>query len=72
MSHQPKTVRMSADRQTAADRVSRAFDWFASLSAASGVVLLVVTVLAMIWANSPLAHYYHDFFHGLEISVKLG
>jgi len=32
--------------------------------AAAGVLLILVAVAAMIVANSPLAHGYHDFFHG--------
>ncbi|MEZ5743385.1 MAG: Na+/H+ antiporter NhaA [Sphingomonadaceae bacterium] len=32
--------------------------------AAGGVILILVAIAAMIVANSPLAHWYHDFFHG--------
>ena len=32
--------------------------------AAAGVLLILVAVAAMLVANSPLAHGYHDLFHG--------
>lgn len=36
---------------------------FMKLEAATGITLLLAMVFAMVWANSPLAHYYHDFVH---------
>jgi len=32
--------------------------------AAAGVILILVAIAAMVAANSPLAHGYHDLFHG--------
>ena len=47
---------------------------FISVEAASGVALLVAAIIALIWANSPLAHYYEALWHlplGLGIAQYL-
>jgi Na+:H+ antiporter, NhaA family len=52
----------------------RAFDTlqrFLHVEAVGGVVLLSATAIALIWANSPFAHSYHDLWH-LSLSVGLG
>lgn len=53
------------------DRIVRPFQEFAHIAASSGVVLLVATVMALIWANSPFAHSYHDFWHS-AFSIGVG
>lgn len=72
MAHSSQKVRLRPASKTPAERVSMTFERFASLSAASGVLLLAVTVVAMVWANSPLAHIYHYLFEELTLSVTLG
>ena len=42
------------------------------LEAASGIVLLACTVIALAWANSPWAASYSEFFHHRDITVALG
>jgi NhaA family Na+:H+ antiporter len=42
---------------------------FLALDVAPGIFLVVATILALVWANSPLAHSYH---HILEIKVGVG
>lgn len=44
---------------------------FLKLESSSGIVLLLVTVLAIICTNSPLASYYNDFI-SVHFSIKLG
>lgn len=44
---------------------------FLKLEAAGGIILIIVTILTMIWANSPLHHYYHDMLH-LPVTLKIG
>lgn len=44
---------------------------FAKLEAAGGIVLLGATLAAMIWANSPGEHAYHEFWNA-QLSVGLG
>ncbi|WP_244546963.1 Na+/H+ antiporter NhaA [Bradyrhizobium sp. Gha] len=44
---------------------------FLHVEAVSGVVLLLAAAAALLWANSPFAHSYHDVWH-LPISLHLG
>lgn len=50
--------------KSAAKAINRTLKAFFDNEAASGILLIVIAVLAMIVANSPLAHEYHDLFHG--------
>ncbi len=36
---------------------------FISVEAASGIALLLAAAVALLWANSPLVHYYHALWH---------
>ena len=48
---------------------------FLRSEAAGGILLMAAAALAMIVANGPLAHAYHEFFHrpiGPELTPKLG
>jgi len=49
--------------------LSKPFLRFASLSAAGGLVLILCTVVAMIWANSAAHESYHHFFHVEKLTV---
>jgi len=51
------------------ERVLRPFQQFIATEAASGIVLLASTALALLLANSPLASAYH---HALEIPIAVG
>ena len=44
------------------ERVLSPFQRFVSTSAAGGLVLLATTVIAVIWANSPWAEFYHHLW----------
>lgn len=46
-----------------AERLTRPFLRFAELSYSSGIMLLLVTAIAMFWANSRYAHSYDQVFH---------
>jgi len=56
---------------TAISSVVRPFQEFASRETSGGILLLACTVIALIWANSPWAHYYAALWHTL-LSVGLG
>ena len=45
------------------DQLTRPFVRFLHIESASGVFLLGCTVLALVLANSPLAAWYHGFWH---------
>jgi NhaA family Na+:H+ antiporter len=55
----------------AAARMVRPLERFMHIEASSGVLLLVAAGVALILANSPLAHYYHDLWH-LPLSIGAG
>lgn len=44
---------------------------FLNMESSSGIILMIVAVIAMILANSPLHDIYHSIIH-LELGVKLG
>ncbi len=44
---------------------------FLEIQAASGIALMIVTAVALIWANSPWSHSYHALWH-LPVSIGLG
>lgn len=56
-------VRARLRARLLADRSFQAFERFLHIEAASGVVLLAAAVVALVWANSPAAHSYHDLWH---------
>jgi NhaA family Na+:H+ antiporter len=46
-----------------ARRLLEPLERFVKIEAASGIVLIVAALAALLWANSPWAHSYHDFWH---------
>ncbi len=61
--------------QDAPRRAPSALRSFLSSEAAGGVLLMATAVIALVIANSPLAHAYHEILHtpiGPELSPKLG
>lgn len=54
-----------------AERAFLTLERFLHIEAVSGIVLLCSAVLALAWANSPLAHSYHALWH-MPLSVGLG
>ena len=53
------------------ERALSTLQQFLHVEAISGIVLLVAAAAALLWANSPFAHSYHDLWH-LEIPLRLG
>lgn len=43
-----------------------------AFGAAGGITLLVVTIIAIVWANSPFGHSYHRIFEGTDLAITLG
>jgi NhaA family Na+:H+ antiporter len=52
-----------APARTPIVRLVRPFHEFASRETSSGILLLVCTVVALVWANSPWAQYYAALWH---------
>ncbi|MET4279576.1 MULTISPECIES: Na+/H+ antiporter NhaA [unclassified Bradyrhizobium] len=57
--------------QRLAEQALNTLQRFLHVEAVSGAVLLVAAAAALIWANSPIAHSYHDFWH-LPVTIGLG
>lgn len=57
--------------QHLAERAFATLERFLHVEAVSGIVLLAAAAIALIWANSPLAHSYHALWH-LPVSVGIG
>ena len=57
--------------QVLAERAFATLQRFLHVEAVGGVVLLIAAAVALIWANSPFAHSYHDLWH-LPLSIGLG
>lgn len=57
--------------QILTQRAMRAVERFMHIEAVSGVVLLVAAAAALIWANSPWAHGYHEFWH-MPVTLGIG
>ena len=54
-----------------ASRVGRPFRRFLEVEAAGGLVLLIATAVALIWANSPWSDSYTDLWH-TDINITIG
>lgn len=57
--------------QHLAERTFATLERFLHVEAVSGIVLLAAAAIALIWANSPLAHSYHALWH-LPVSIGIG
>jgi NhaA family Na+:H+ antiporter len=56
---------------TLADRLSRPFERFFRIEAASAGVLFAMMLLALAWANSPWSESYQHFWHEEHIALSL-
>lgn len=52
-------------------KLIRPFEVFASVEASGGILMILATVVALVWVNSPLAHYYKELLH-FPITVAVG
>jgi len=53
------------------ERLARPFQRFASLSSSGGIVLLAMTAIAMIWANSDYAESYNEIFNETKTTIAV-
>lgn len=64
-------MKIYAPWEKAFNRIATPFEHFIHAQTTTGLVLMVTTVLALIFANSPLAQPFLDFFH-TEITLLFG
>jgi len=61
---------IGSDRRLAR-RVARPVLNFMAIEAASGIVLVIATIAALVWANSPWSDSYHDILH-TYLTIDIG
>ena len=64
-------MRLYAPWEKAFERVSTPFEHFLHAQTTTGLILILMTILALILANSPLAEIYSHFFH-TKIDLTIG
>lgn len=52
--------------------LTQPFQRFFGLEASSSILLLIATIAALVWANSPFHDSYHELFHGEALTVGWG
>ena len=60
-----------SESQSLAGRALATLQHFLYVEAISGIVLVAAAAAALLWANSPLAHSYHDVWN-LPIPLRVG
>ncbi|RMH28784.1 MAG: Na+/H+ antiporter NhaA [Planctomycetota bacterium] len=58
-------------RMEPSERLARPFQRFAQMSSAGGLVLLAMTIVAMVWANSRFAESYERVFHDTRLAIAV-
>lgn len=66
-----KTAKHGTPFETS-ERLLHGFQRFAAHNAAGGILLIVATLAALIWANSGGYDIYHYIFHDMYIDLKIG
>ena len=56
----------------ASERLMLGFQRYARLSSAGGIMLIIITIIALLWANSQFSGIYHHIFHEMEFSLGIG
>jgi len=64
-------MKLYAPWEKAFDKVATPFEYFLRAQTTTGIVLMFMTIVALVMANSPLAEPYLDFFH-TKIDVHIG
>ena len=57
--------------KTPIERMTQPIQEFLHKEASGGILLIIATVIALIWANSPLAESYHHLWH-TYVSINIG
>ena len=66
-----KKYRLHAPWEKAFDKILTPFEHFLHQQTTTGLVLIIMTAVALILANSPFAHSYHHFFE-TTLGIKIG
>src|ERR671912_760058 len=63
--------RMSGGRERPGEKNVRAFPDLAHKQSSGGILLIIATVVALVWANSPFGESYADLWH-TKLTVGIG
>lgn len=64
-------MRLYAPWEKSFKKISTPFEYFLQAQTTTGLILMIMTLLALVLANSPAAEYYTDFFH-TKIELNVG
>lgn len=64
-------MRIYAPWEKAFNRISTPFEQFIHAQTTTGIILMFMTIVALLLANTPLTHAYADFFH-TEVELSIG
>ncbi len=64
-------MKIYAPWEKAFKKVSTPLEHFIHSQTTTGIILIFMTILALLLANSPLVHYYHDLFY-IHIDLNIG
>ena len=65
------SLSQSVGKDRLIDRLVMPFQMFFRQEASGGILLLVCTAIALVWANSPWGQTYFDFWH-TNVTVAIG
>lgn len=71
MAHGPLVRPEEIGQQQPVDALLRPLRRFMRFEAAGGILLMLASIAAMIWANSPYGSVYHELWHETKLSFKL-
>ncbi|MDD5156856.1 Na+/H+ antiporter NhaA [Sulfurimonas sp.] len=64
-------MKLYAPWQRAFEKIATPFEWFLHAQTTTGLILMLMTVVALILVNSPFADAYLHFFH-IKIDIFIG
>lgn len=65
------TFKDQATRKARLSKITKPVQQFISTEISSGIIVITAVFFALLMANSPLSHFYHDFVH-LKINFSFG
>lgn len=62
----------NSNKSNVLDIIGDPIQRFFKIEASGGIILLFSTVIALVWANSPWGHTYHEFWEGNKLTLGIG
>ncbi|ABZ92956.1 Na+/H+ antiporter [Leptospira biflexa serovar Patoc strain 'Patoc 1 (Ames)'] len=61
----------SIKREAAIYKLTNSFRWFSEFGATGGLILFFISIIALVWANSPFQNFYEDF-KNINLTFSVG